>query len=570
MTGAVALMAAGVATFQLSNYDIWWHLAAGRWMVAHRAIARHEAFSFTAAGRPWIDHEWLFQLAAWAVHALGGVAGLILAKAAVVAATVALVHRFMVRKGGLTPAAAGFVLIPFVVVSRLRLLVRPEIASLLFAVILLSVLLTESTNAGGMKRLLWIPALMVLWANVHAGVALGLMLLAVTLVGAVLEGAFREPPRELTGAGRLAVVSAASVAAVLVNPWGWRVLTVPFRLTSMMAHGPFHNWEWQPSTWEASWPVLLLVVASTAVAVASVIRRPAWRPVLVLTLLAFLVLRYRRNLAVFCLLAPIPLSQLAAEAWPQKIGSRFLTSVRPALVAGLLVVVGFWGATAGWMLPAGLGVNSHDVPVGAVNFLARVKPPGNPIHPYDFGGYLAWRLGPATKIFMDGRNEIFVDLRREIAASEGNDQRWRQLLDHWRIDWALMPYSAGLVTVRVPDGAGGPQRYIREPRTVFEFPRNRWALVWFDDCAMVLLRRTSSMANLIERYEMADVYPELPDYQLEAFARGTADPVRCLNELSRFVRAAPDCRRARRLLELTRSYLAAAGRPVPTAWNGGR
>src|SRR2546426_308889 len=60
--------------------DIWWHLASGRYMVQHGLLPRTDVFSFTANGRPWINHEWLFQIAAFLSFQIAGLKGVLLLK----------------------------------------------------------------------------------------------------------------------------------------------------------------------------------------------------------------------------------------------------------------------------------------------------------------------------------------------------------------------------------------------------------------------------------------------------------------------------------------------------------
>src|SRR3954463_3102007 len=74
----VAVVAAGLTP--VADGDIFWHLAAGRRMVETGPFLRPDPFSLSAAGRPWIDVHWLFQLGTYAVHALGGLRALVVGK----------------------------------------------------------------------------------------------------------------------------------------------------------------------------------------------------------------------------------------------------------------------------------------------------------------------------------------------------------------------------------------------------------------------------------------------------------------------------------------------------------
>ena len=51
---------------------MFYQLAAGQWMLAHHAVIRHDVFSYTVAGRPWLAEEWGFEvLLAWIVNHIG-------------------------------------------------------------------------------------------------------------------------------------------------------------------------------------------------------------------------------------------------------------------------------------------------------------------------------------------------------------------------------------------------------------------------------------------------------------------------------------------------------------------
>src|SRR5205823_3473832 len=53
--------------------DFWWHMAAGREIVAEHAIPQVDSYSYTQAGTPFYDQPWLAQVALYALYELGGV-----------------------------------------------------------------------------------------------------------------------------------------------------------------------------------------------------------------------------------------------------------------------------------------------------------------------------------------------------------------------------------------------------------------------------------------------------------------------------------------------------------------
>src|SRR5581483_3627590 len=64
---ALLLVVAGAAVGPIRSYDFFWHLATGRWIVEHRALPVFDPFALAAAHVPWINGEWLWQVAAYAI-----------------------------------------------------------------------------------------------------------------------------------------------------------------------------------------------------------------------------------------------------------------------------------------------------------------------------------------------------------------------------------------------------------------------------------------------------------------------------------------------------------------------
>ncbi|MBN1295563.1 hypothetical protein JXA80_02205, partial [bacterium] len=57
----VAICWFALMMFPVESFDVYYHLATGRWIIDNGSIPRHDIFSTTAAGTPWITHEWAAQ-----------------------------------------------------------------------------------------------------------------------------------------------------------------------------------------------------------------------------------------------------------------------------------------------------------------------------------------------------------------------------------------------------------------------------------------------------------------------------------------------------------------------------
>src|SRR2546428_2665178 len=56
--------------------DIWWHLHNAEYLFQHHQFPRFDMFSFTVAGHPWINHEWLSEVPFYLAYRVFGLVGL--------------------------------------------------------------------------------------------------------------------------------------------------------------------------------------------------------------------------------------------------------------------------------------------------------------------------------------------------------------------------------------------------------------------------------------------------------------------------------------------------------------
>jgi len=60
----------------VADPDIWWHLRNAEYLFQNHQLPRFDLYSFTVAGAPWINHEWLAEVPyylAWRAWGLAGV-----------------------------------------------------------------------------------------------------------------------------------------------------------------------------------------------------------------------------------------------------------------------------------------------------------------------------------------------------------------------------------------------------------------------------------------------------------------------------------------------------------------
>ncbi len=75
-----------MAARPVTDPDLWWHLRTGQLIVQNHQLFHADPYSFTKAGQPWLDHEWLSQIVIFLIYRSAGYGGLMVVFAAIIAA----------------------------------------------------------------------------------------------------------------------------------------------------------------------------------------------------------------------------------------------------------------------------------------------------------------------------------------------------------------------------------------------------------------------------------------------------------------------------------------------------
>src|SRR5689334_2145790 len=156
----------------LGDPDSQWHIAIGHWMLAHRTVPDVDTFSFTFAGEPWIAKEWLSQLLLALAYDGLGWAGVVALGAGAVAASLALLLRLLLRD--LKPLPALVFTVAAIVMMAPHFLARPHVLAFPFMLLWVAGLIRAVEERRAPDPLLLLA--MLLWANLHGGFTLGLLL----------------------------------------------------------------------------------------------------------------------------------------------------------------------------------------------------------------------------------------------------------------------------------------------------------------------------------------------------------------------------------------------------------
>jgi len=527
--------------FKIADLDFWWHLQTGKILWQTKTFQRTEIYSFTSAGRPYVDHEWLFQLIQFALYQNAGAAGVIIFKCLLFVATYLLIAHFLSRQQT-SVLTIALVFILSVLGARVRFIERPEMFTIFFLVC--TYVLIDTYLKKNDRRIWWIPAIIIIWSNVHAAVILGLIVQLIFLAALMFErligpsgypASYNPEPGQLR---KLLLVFGLSIACTGLNPCGYEVLTVPFHLTSIINSGLLNNQEWQqPSFIDVPFFYGCIFIAFLIQALHY--RRLHIANFLMTAFFGYISLRYVRNVGIFCVLMPLLVAPYLQEL------SVHAESKRKILFPALAILTFLLIATSPFEF--GIGQASY-FPDKIVQFTKTQNLQGNMLNSYGFGGYLIWNLYPDRKVFIDGRNEVYLPLIKKLVQSRGDSKNWKNLLSEYHIEYALLNYVDQLeqLTVVQPDNT---RITTYAPFSSTHFPRRAWALIYWDDDGMILIKRNAANQKLLS-LEYGSVFPEGAGYQESLARAGRINVSKAVEELQRKLREDPSCYRARRLLRI--------------------
>lgn len=538
---AISLLVLVVSYFKIADLDFWWHLKTGQIIWEQKQFQYTEIYSFTAPGRPYVDHEWLFQVMQYLLYQAGGPTAVILFKCIILIGIYLLITRFLLQKR-VHPWIVLTLLIVSIAGGRTRFVERPEIFTELF-LICTYLLLHKYLETKHWKYLAGLLPIVVVWSNIHAAVILGLILQASFIGGLILERIVKSSGyptfydaqrREIV---TLMLLLICSILATAINPNGFTVLKVPFELTGIIESGLLNNQEWQqPPAWRL--PFFYLSVAIVFFLFIINARKLHFVHFLFAAFIAYISLKYVRNVALFSMFMPL-------LVWP------YLAEVQARWRPGLAAVcaIALYWLFAFSPFDSGRGIAWY-FPDHIVNFTKEKNLRGNMLNSYAFGGYLIWTLYPERKIFIDGRNEVFLPLLEEIVKVRADSRLWNQFLEKYRIEYALLGYWDELEELIILDNQNRAVKTYA-PFTSTHFPRNKWALVYWDDDGMVFVKRGGTNASLTEM-EYTAVFPEGTDYQLSLVRGGKVNQEQAVAEIMRKLKEDPACKRAQKLLNEVR------------------
>ena len=427
--------------------DMWWHLRTGEYILAE-GIPNQDIFSFTVPAHEWITHEWLSELIMWLVWQIGGLPALMLFFAGINTLAFWLVYQRCDGK----PYLTAFVLLLAAIASSIIWGSRPQMFNILFTAIFLFIVEGVRRQELSRRALWWLVPAMIIWANLHSGYLLGIVLLATYVVGDGLQRQFGDDNSTPDWATirQLAIITLLCFLAAILNPNGAELWIYPFLTLGSGAMQSYIQ-EWHSPNFHIAvfWAFAGLLFAGI-LSWAFSRQRPSWSDILLLLGTASAGLLSARHIPLFALVAsPIVCRHLTD--WVEQMPA-FTPLLNPSEKTNKLnwILLGLFGLATTLWVGQNIAQNDEKIaiqyPVTAVDYLQESGlAEQNGYNSYNWGGYLIWRGLP---VFVDGRADVYGDdFLHNYRLTFDSSLKWQEPLDQYQVDYLLMERGDPLNTL---------------------------------------------------------------------------------------------------------------------------
>jgi hypothetical protein len=383
----------------VTDTDVWWHMAIGRWIVEHGAIPRTEPFSTFGAGKHFEAYSWLFELFVFWCYQKLGLVGIVVFSCAMTVSITAAVHHLVRR---LNSSFLLGVITAFLAVYTMGRLYtpRPWLASILFFTLELDILL-QARKTRESRELLWLPVIFVFWVNIHIQFVDGLVVLGIALAEALVATRWSAIQTNFRAA-KMMWVFLGCILATLINPYGLNIYKVAYELVSqgaLLTQLP----ELSAISFRSLDDWCVLFIALAAVGVLARVRQPSFFEVVLLAFAIFVSFHSQRDIWVLAVAG----AAIIATGFTQSHEDPFQLKVSaiPFVVSASIAFA--------WLLFIARGINnselqerlSSSLPVQAVETIKQQGWEGPLFNDYGWGGYLIWSFQKPVSIY--GRNTVY-------------------------------------------------------------------------------------------------------------------------------------------------------------------
>lgn len=455
--------------------DLFWHLKTGELMWQYKIIPHTNWFSYTMSDYPWIDHEWLSEALMYQMKNLFEWWGLAIFFSLLTAFTFTYLIPKICRKNEknedekypfsllkMKPFYTSYALaILGAIVASPMFGIRPQMFTFFGTVFVLYALKEYRLNNKS-KSALILPIIFLIWANLHAGFAMGL---AILLIFLFIEKALIEneknsanpnkkkfyQPLKSDAWKKLAHLTILSIATTLINPYGIRIYSEIFNTVSDNYAANIIK-EWLPPNFHNIDGILLASYIVFILIIVFAVKKIDVMSFVLVPLLLFLSLRNQRNIPIFVAVSlPLLAENLEdfEKAFEQTLRKKFAIAAIGIMLLVYAPLMNLSSAPVKALSSEKELVKVADYPVGALEFLKSHSEIAekNIFNDYNWGGYIIGNaeceisnsepMACNPKTFIDGRMTFWKTPEQNAFKDYVNirelDNEWEKNMDKYDV-----------------------------------------------------------------------------------------------------------------------------------------
>jgi hypothetical protein len=454
------------ASLLLGHYDLGWHLAAGDLIRERGSIPFQDPWAFTLGNKQWYNLSWLWDVIASVLFQYTGFDGLTLFVVASGAVIVGYLTSACLNSGASASATCIAVLSAcwlypaFATPPNIYLAASPNTATMLFSVVFYAECLKRT-------RLFLLPAVMLLWVNLHGGFPLGFLIIGIFGGVALLK-------RDWANFKIYGFAAAGCVMAIFINPLGWHIYD---GVVATLGHFvQAYITEWMSYSRNATMPGSIPGIVYISVFVALELLHRDSRPIplearLLAWLFLFLGLYQYRYLSFFFLFSAVPLGLHLDRLLPEKLNH---FEAQKSLFAAAIIGVCALPLTFMHVRPA-LRLSDDLLSEQDARYLRENFSHARVLNHWNVGGPLIFRTHGTVPVFVDGRaataypdqllHDYFTLVRWNI-----DETAWSTVLEKYKIDAVFWPTVHDVLRHFLVDKRGWKEQYVGSHETLYVKP----------------------------------------------------------------------------------------------------
>lgn len=519
------------------DIDFPWHLKTGEYIYQHREIPKTDPFSIVSPGgedvKFFLSQYWLGQLIFYWIYSFAGLFGIVMLRSMLLAGIFVILWFSMKNTPNILKIGVLYITAALFLAYIGE---RPQLFSFLFGISAIA-MLEGYRKTFSVKSLIFLPLMMLLWANIHGGYIFGDAAIAVFCFFETVKYFFIRKSEVSLPPDKLLLLLAfgfISIVVSYINPNSYQAIPVAIG----MGGEPFLKLvkEYASALTETRGPdatnnifIYWLIMGYSLVLLSLNLRRLDITHLGLVFFTLYLSLTAIRFVPFFVMTALLISGQYQFNIIDFERFAALKRLKLPAAIISLLLVL-FWAGSLIYSMPRISNLNKASkivyYPEGAVQFLLNNAGGGRIFNSHNTGSYLLWRLYPVFQTFVDtrgfnareaysistaerwdGDRYSFVDgfydalpkdygkieVKNEIIVKRPSiplkREKWIRLLDKYNIDIivheATNIYSGHIYPIIL--------RMIKE---------DQWKLVYSDGVVLIFVRDAPRFKDIISKYEL--------------------------------------------------------------------